>query len=78
MKKLKKAIYTPGPAFLNVLAPCPRGWRYNTPDLMELSKLAVETCFWPLYEVIDGKYIIKLQAEGKSSRQGILETSGKI
>ncbi len=27
-EKSHKAIYTPGAAFLNVMAPCPRGWRY--------------------------------------------------
>jgi len=48
IEKAEKAIYTDGPAFINVLAPCPRGWRYETPKLIEISKLAVDTCFWPL------------------------------
>lgn len=26
--------------------------------LMQINKLAVETCYWPLYEVVDGKYKI--------------------
>ena len=29
-EKAKKAIYTQGPCFLNVLSPCPRGWQYDT------------------------------------------------
>jgi len=53
--KAKKAIYTNGPAFLSVLAPCPRGWRYETQKLMEITKLAVDTCFWPMFEVENGK-----------------------
>ena len=57
-KKAEKAIYTEGPTFLNVLAPCPRGWGYPTDMLMEMNKLAVDTCYWPLYEVVDGKYKI--------------------
>ncbi len=57
-EKAEKAIYTEGPTFLNVLAPCPRGWGYNTEDLMLINKLAVETCYWPLYEVVDGVYHI--------------------
>ena len=57
-EKAEKAIYTEGPTFLNVLSPCPRGWGYPTEDLMQLNKLAVETCYWPLYEVVDGKYKI--------------------
>lgn len=51
MYKTRKALDANGPAFLNVMAPCPRGWRTNTEDAIHLSKLSVETCFWPLYEV---------------------------
>ena len=53
-QKARRAIYTPGPAFVNVLAPCPRGWQYSPELLPELCRLAVETCVWPLYEVADG------------------------
>ena len=64
-EKAEKAIYTKGPAFLNVLAPCPRGWGYPTDMLMQINKLAVETCYWPLYEVIDGKYKINYKPANK-------------
>ncbi len=64
-EKAEKAIYTPGPAFLNVLAPCPRGWRYNTPQLMEIVRLAIETCVWPLYEVVEGKFILNYKPKNK-------------
>ena len=57
-EKAEKAIYTEGPTFLNVLSPCPRGWGYPTEDLMTINKLAIETCYWPLYEVENGKYKI--------------------
>ena len=64
-EKSEKAIYTEGPAFLNVFSPCPRGWGYPTEDLMEINKLAVETCYWPLYEVIDGVYHINYKPKNK-------------
>lgn len=54
--KAERAIYTPGAAFLNVMSPCPRGWGYDPSELMTICKLAVDTCYWPLYEVIDGKW----------------------
>lgn len=57
-EKSEKAIYTEGPTFLNVLSPCPRGWGYPTDELMKINKLAVDTCYWPLYEVENGKYKI--------------------
>lgn len=64
-EKSEKAIYTQGPTFLNVLSPCPRGWGYPTEDLMVINKLAIETCYWPLYEVIDGKYKINYKPAKK-------------
>ena len=64
-EKAEKAIYTHGPCFLNVLAPCPRGWGYQTEELMNINKLAVETCYWPLYEVENGKYKITYKPANK-------------
>ena len=64
-EKAEKAIYTDGACFLNVLAPCPRGWAYETSDLMLINKLAVETCYWPLYEVIEGRYIVNYKPTKK-------------
>lgn len=62
---VEKAIYTEGPTFLNVMTPCPRGWGYPTDMLMQINKLAVDTCYWPLYEVIDGKYKINYKPAKK-------------
>ena len=64
-EKAEKAIYTEGPAFLNVMSPCPRGWGYPTEDLMKINKLAVETCYWPLYEVENGVYHISYKPAKK-------------
>lgn len=64
-EKSEKAIYTEGAAFLNVLAPCPRGWGYATEDLMKMNKLAVDTCYWPLYEVVNGKYTVNYKPAKK-------------
>lgn len=75
-EKAKRAIYTQGPTFVNVLTPCPRGWQYPAEDLLEICKLAIDTCIWPVYEVIDGEYHLtyepkrKLPVEEFMSRQG--------
>ena len=54
VSKAEKAFSVEGPAFLNVLAPCPRGWRIPSDQTLEISRLAVNTRFWPLFEVEDG------------------------
>ena len=77
-EKSEKAIYTEGPAFLNVLSPCPRGWRYNTPDLMEICKLAVDTCIWPLYEVENGEWKLNYKPRKKLPVIEYLKPQGRF
>lgn len=77
-EKAEKAIYTKGPTFLNILAPCPRGWRYDTPKLMELSQLAVDTCFWPLYEIENGVYKLNYKPKNKRPIADWLEAQGRF
>ncbi len=76
--KAEKAIYTPGAAFLNILAPCPRGWKYDTPDIIDICKLAVETCYWPLFEVIDGKWILSYKPKKKLPLEDFLKKQGRF
>ena len=77
-EKAEKAIYTHGAAFLNVLAPCPRGWRYNTPDLMAINEMAVESCFWPLYEIENGKYTVNYIPKNKIPVKDFLKAQGRF
>ena len=76
--KAEKAIYTPGAAFLNIMAPCPRGWRYDTPDIANICKLAVETCYWPLFEVVEGKWILNYEPKKKLPIEDFLKTQGRF
>lgn len=54
--KARKGLEVEGPAFLHIFAPCPRGWRSDPSKSIELSKLAVETCIFPLWEAVNGEY----------------------
>ena len=76
--KSETALYTKGPAFLNVLAPCPRGWRYETADLMSICKAAVETCVWPLFEVINGEWVLNYEPKKKLPVTEYLKTQGRF
>jgi pyruvate ferredoxin oxidoreductase beta subunit len=62
--KVRKGLEVEGPAFLHIFAPCPRGWRCDPSKSIEYSKLAVESCVFPLYEVVNGKY--QLSAPSKT------------
>ncbi len=58
MTKVQKAVSIEGPSYIDVISPCPRGWRFPDDETIYLSRLAVETCMWPLFEVEYGKYRI--------------------
>jgi len=64
-RKVEKALEIKGAAFINILAPCHRGWRIPVEDGLESARLAVETCFWPLYEVTDGEYKVNYKPKEK-------------
>ena len=57
-EKFKRAKDIRGPKYFHILSPCPPGWGYDTKDTMLIGRLANETGFWPLYEVIEGKFMI--------------------
>lgn len=77
-EKSEKAIYTEGAVFLNILAPCPRGWRYSTEKLMEMCKLAVETCYWPLFEVINGEWKLSYRPKNKLPITEFIKDQGRF
>ncbi len=76
--KSEKAIYTEGPAFLNIMAPCPRGWRYDAPDIIDVCRSAVETCYWPLFEVVNGKWILNYKPKNKLPIEDFLKRQGRF
>ncbi len=65
VNKVEKAINTDGFSFINVLSPCRLGWPHKPELAMEITRLAVETCFWPLYEVVEGKYRLTYKPKEK-------------
>lgn len=77
-EKSRKAIYTQGAAFLNVLASCPRGWRYEAEDLAEICQLAVDTCVWPLYEIENGKWKLTYEPKKKKHVEEFLAKQGRF
>jgi pyruvate ferredoxin oxidoreductase beta subunit len=78
MTKARKGMAVDGPAFLSVLAPCNRGWRIDTSDGVKAAELAVETCFWPLFEVEDGKWSLSYKPKQKLPVVEWLKTEGRF
>jgi len=53
-RKVKKAKRIKGTRFIHILIPCPPGWRFQSDLTIRLSRLAVETRAFPLFEVEHG------------------------
>jgi pyruvate ferredoxin oxidoreductase beta subunit len=78
MQKVRKAVAVDGPSFINVLASCNRGWRHEMSDTLEIQRLAVETCFWPLYEVENGEWRITYKPKEKLPITEFLKVQGRF
>ncbi|MCQ9207106.1 MAG: thiamine pyrophosphate-dependent enzyme [Omnitrophica bacterium] len=76
--KSQKAFATDGPAFINVLALCHKGWRYPGQDTISIAKLAVETGYWPLVEVVDGKWRFTYKPKTRKPVIEFLKTQGRF
>lgn len=53
-KKIKKALDTEGPTFINAMSACTTEWRFNSDKTVEVSDLAVDSLVFPLFEIING------------------------
>lgn len=84
LTKVRKGLEVEGPAFLHVFAPCPRGWRSNPANSIDYSKLAVESCVFPLWEAVNGQYqlsspskLIALAPQKKKTAAEYLKGQGR-
>ena len=76
--KVEKALSVDGPAFLNVLMPCTVGWHFEQADAMQIAKQAVESNFWPLFEVENGQYKINKKPKEREPIEGWLKQQGRF
>ncbi len=78
MRKVRKALDIKGPKFINIIAPCNRGWRTRTDDAIQMSRLAVETCHWPLFEIDGGSTRITFTPKEKKPLTEFLKPQGRF
>ncbi len=78
MNKVKKAIDKGGPTFINVLAPCVRFWRVDPSMTIEITRLAVETRFWPIYEIEDDVWKLNYKPKKYVPIEEFLKPQGRF
>ncbi len=77
-KKAEKALKIEGPTFLNIVSPCPLGWYTKPEESMKHAKLAVDTCYWPLYEVENGLLKVNYKPKEKKPIVEWLKMQGRF
>ncbi|MBS7637428.1 pyruvate ferredoxin oxidoreductase [Candidatus Bathyarchaeota archaeon] len=70
VNKVRKALNSGGPAFIQILTPCPKGWFFDPKHTITLSRLAVETGAWALWEYEEGTFSLTYKPP---KRQGLRE-----
>lgn len=58
-RKMRKGAEKRGTRFIHLLSPCPPGWRIPSEMTVRLSRLAVRSRVFPLYEIEDGRVTIQ-------------------
>ena len=59
--KVRKGLEVEGPAVIHVFSPCPLGQRFDPSQSIKVARLAVQTRYWPVYEVENGKYKLNIK-----------------
>jgi pyruvate/2-oxoacid:ferredoxin oxidoreductase beta subunit len=78
VEKMKRAAGIKGFRFFHILAPCPTGWRTPPELTVKLSRLAVETRVFPLYEIINGRDYALSQDPAQRPVQDYLKLQGRF
>jgi pyruvate ferredoxin oxidoreductase beta subunit len=78
MNKIRRAAAISGPAYLHVYSPCPTGWRMKPELAVESGKLATMTRIFPLYEVLDGRYIINKKVDNPTPVEDYFKIQGRF
>jgi pyruvate ferredoxin oxidoreductase beta subunit len=55
MEKVQKAAAIRGPSYIHCHSPCPTGWGIPSSEIVDVSRLAVQTGAVVLYEVVNGE-----------------------
>jgi pyruvate ferredoxin oxidoreductase beta subunit len=55
IKKVDKAVTTPGPTYVQIHTPCCTGWGFDGAKTVELAKMAIECGLWVNYDLVLGE-----------------------
>ncbi|MFA5285643.1 MAG: thiamine pyrophosphate-dependent enzyme, partial [Smithellaceae bacterium] len=61
--KIKNCMGLPGTKYFHIHIPCPPGWGYDPRYGIKIGRLAVETGYYDLYEIVNGEFKLTAASE---------------
>jgi len=78
-KKLQKGFEVEGPVFINAMSACTTEWKFEPNQTVDVSDIAIDSCVFPLYEIIDGtKLNITYRPKNKLPIRDYLGVQGRF
>jgi pyruvate/2-oxoacid:ferredoxin oxidoreductase beta subunit len=77
-RKVKKALGIKGCKYIHIYSPCPTGHRYPPEKAIEVSRLAVESGMWPMYEIENGVYRFTVKPRERKPVKEYLSAQGRF
>ena len=78
MNKVRRALDCGGPSFIELLAPCPKGWFFDPKETVNLSRLALETTAWVSWEYIEGVFSLTYRPRLRSPVKDYVRHQGRF
>lgn len=75
--KVRKALENQ-PSFIHILCPCPTGWKFDSSLSVKLSRLAVESGLWVLYEYENGRFRMTKKLGKRKPVEDYLKLQGRF
>lgn len=75
--KIQKAAAVEGPALIHAIAPCPLGWKFKTEQTIQMGRMAVQSRYFPLFEVEKGRYKLSVNPHAEPLEK-FLRTQGRF
>jgi len=78
MRKVKTAAGVRGARLVHIFSPCPPGWKFPPSKMIEVSRLAVASGIFPLYEVWNGKDFYLSPGYNRTPVAEVLKLQGRF
>ncbi len=78
VRKFEKAKTIRGTRFIHLLSPCPPGWRIDSAKSISITRMATQSCIFPIFEIEEGNYTLNVVPDKTLQVQDYLRVQGRF